>query len=614
MALLTCVAWLALGTTIPLSGKVEDAAGRPVSGATVWLGDTIATNKGPDVLATAKTDDQGRFRLERAENLVGRGGFWSPTLWAYKPGFHVARIEFKGILPGADEQVRLVLGAPTSISLRVVRPDGQPAQGAHVRIVQFDYHKWNAPRPPDGMLDQFAVTTDGDGRCKLDGFSPAEILGLDVTAKGQIVQCLPIEPESGTVTLRPLGRLKVRIMADDPKAVKGWDITAWSRPTEPGYRGPYSTHWVRETTGDDGRVEFPTIAEGQIDWKINAPEGSNYLVAKPPGATIRAGETKEVEIKALHAVRVEGTVVEEPGGAPVPGVTVDLDSLTHFSGNVNRRVTDAQGHFSVLVLPGTARFSFWPHDMPKTVFLPPAIPHWADFEVKEGAERQTFTPPHLRRAVQVRGRVVDEAGKPAAIVSVEGSWTSAEYGNNPNTTRTQTDAKGEFIVGSIAPKAAVRISASSGLVAESEPVSVPTAGEGQPITLRLLKKPTLALAGRVLGPDGRPLASATVHVQTRPLDQPLNPGNEFRFQGPEEVRTERDGRYRTPSELPLGQKYRVTAEAPGYDPGETEWFVAPAGNVADLKLRRAAGKRSCHRARGRHGQQAPRGRRGVPVG
>ncbi len=127
MALLTPVAWLAMGMTVPLSGTVEDAAGRPVAGATVWLGDTIATRQGPEVLATAGTDDRGRFRLERADDLAGRGGMWSPTLWAFQPGSRLAFVEFKRKVPAADEPVRLVLGPPTSAPIRVLRPDGTPA-------------------------------------------------------------------------------------------------------------------------------------------------------------------------------------------------------------------------------------------------------------------------------------------------------------------------------------------------------------------------------------------------------------------------------------------------------------------------------------------------------
>ena len=139
MALLTPVAWLALGLTVPLSGTVVDGAGRPVAGATVWLGDTIATRQGPEVLATAATDELGSFRLERAEDLAGRGVIWSPTLWAFKPGSRIACVEFKRNVPAADEPVRLVLGPPASAPLRVLRADGKPAEGASVRVVHVNF-------------------------------------------------------------------------------------------------------------------------------------------------------------------------------------------------------------------------------------------------------------------------------------------------------------------------------------------------------------------------------------------------------------------------------------------------------------------------------------------
>ena len=72
MVTLVSVAWLAIGMTVPLTGTVEDAAGRPVARASVWLGDTNAVWKGPEVLATAETDEKGVFRLERA--ATGRAG------------------------------------------------------------------------------------------------------------------------------------------------------------------------------------------------------------------------------------------------------------------------------------------------------------------------------------------------------------------------------------------------------------------------------------------------------------------------------------------------------------------------------------------------------------
>jgi len=587
MALLAPLAWLALGMTVPLSGTVEDAAGRPVAGATVWLGDTVANRAGPEVLATAETDERGRFRLDRADDLTGRGGIWSPTLWAFRPGSRVAFVEFKRNLPAADEPVRLVLGPPASAPLRVVRADGKAVAGARLRPVEFTF---KAPRPPDTMLDRLAATTDADGRATLDGVAPADLFAIDVTVPGQIVQCLAADPETATITLRPLGRLKVRVVADDPRAARGWTITARSRPTESGYRGPYTTHWVREKTDADGRIDFPPLAAGQVLWEIT--EGSNYLAEKSPAVAIRAGEVNEVEIAVRRGIRVEGVVREEPGGAPIAGVKVDLHPLNIGSRSFEWLVTDAQGRFSDVVLPGKIRFNFGLHDMPKDHFLPPGVPHWLDFDVKDAEERHDFVPPPLRKAARVRGRVLDASGKPAAGVSVEGAWTSAEYGRNPNTARVQTDALGEFALGSIAPRAEVRVSASSGPVAASEPVTVPSAGEGEPVTLRLKTRPTLALAGRVLGPDARPLAGASVRVKIRPPGQGFQPGTDFAFDAPGAVLTGPDGRYRTPDQIPVGNDYKVEAQAPGYEPAGSRWVVPPDLSVPDLTLRRAVGTRA----------------------
>jgi hypothetical protein len=48
MALLLHMSWFLVTITIPLLGSVVDAAGRPVAGASVWLGDTTANRHGPD--------------------------------------------------------------------------------------------------------------------------------------------------------------------------------------------------------------------------------------------------------------------------------------------------------------------------------------------------------------------------------------------------------------------------------------------------------------------------------------------------------------------------------------------------------------------------------------
>lgn len=588
MVTLVSVAWLAIGMTVPLTGTVEDADGRPVAGATVWLGDTYTTRKGPEVLATAETDEKGVFRLDREADLVGRGTSWSPTLWAYKPGARIAFLEFKHELPGADESVRLVLGPPASTPCRVFKPDGKPAEGAAVQPAQLAV---KAPRPPGKMLDRLAATTDAEGRATLDGVAPADVGAIDVTFDGQLVQCLPRDPDDGSATLRPLGRLKVRLIADDPKAAKGWEITVWSRPTEPGYQGPW-THWRRETTGDDGRIAFGPRAEGRLSWTIKPPEGSSYLVTRQPTASIRADATEEAEIAVSRGVRIEGIVKDESDGTPAPGVTVNITPLGGGAPSVSPwPATDQQGRVSAVVPPGTTRFSYYPPQMPKEYFLPPGVPHWIDFEVKPGEERHEFKPPPLRKAVLVRGRVIDDKGEPASGVNVSGAWTSVEFQSQSSDVHAATDGHGEFVLGSIAPNALVRVSASSGWVMSSDAVVVPKAGEGEPITLRLRRQPALALLGRVLGPDGRPLADAEIRVAVRSPGQPMNQGNGIAFRGSAEVRTGPDGRYETPSELPVEHEYRVSVEARGYEPAESQWLADQGGQVPDLTLVKSIGFR-----------------------
>ncbi len=589
MALFAPLAWIALGITVPLSGTVEDANGRPVAGATVWLGDTIATHTRPEAIALAETDEAGRFHLDRPADLAGRGSMWSPTLWAFKPGSRIAFIEYKHEIPGPDEPARLVLGPPTETSIRVVDHEGKAVKDARLRPVQFTF---KAPRPPDIMLDRLAVTTDADGLATLDGLSLADVFAADVTASDVFVQCLPVDSETKTITIRGRGRLKVHVVADDPRAARGWKITARCRPTEPDYRGPYTVHWFRKTTDDDGRVEYPAIAEGQILWEIKAPDGSPYLVDTLPSVRILPGKVAEVEIGIRRGVQVEGIVRDEPGGATIADLKVDITPLKTGRVNAQNLVTDAQGHFSTYVLPGPIRFSFAPFSMPDAYFLPPRVQSWLDFEVKEGEARHELTPPPLRKATQVRGRVVDEAGKARAGVTVRGRWTSAEFGENPNTLSVTTDAQGEFLMGGIAPKASVSLKATMGLIARSEPVTIASAGEGEPVVLHLKVSPTLALAGRVLGPDGQPISGALIQVRIRALDQQGHSGVEFAFDGSEPLRTGPDGRYRTPDQLPIGNQYQVEAEAPGFDSMSSGWSPPDTLNVADLTLRRAIKNRA----------------------
>ena len=187
------------------------------------------------------------------------------------------------------------------------------------------------------------------------------------------------------------------------------------------------------------------------------------------------------------------------------------------------------------------------------------------------------------------GKCIDEAGKPAAGVSVEGSWTSAEYGRNPNSIRAETDARGEFVLGNIAPKAQVKVSASSGIGRRvgvghrphgrrggADHAPAPQAADPGP--LRPGARRRRPAAGRRRGPGQGP---------------PAQPADELGWR----IRVRRLGggphraRWPIPDAGPAPHRVRVSRRGggAGYEPAESSWVVAPALAVPDLRLRRSVG-------------------------
>ena len=117
----------------------------------------------------------------------------------------------------------------------------------------------------------------------------------------------------------------------------------------------------------------------------------------------------------------------------------------------------------------------------------------------------------------------------------------------------------------------------------------------------------------MLTADGRPLAEATVRIKNRQLDQPSRAEGFVAFEGTDELRTGRDGRFNEPLPLPMGYEFRARAEAFGFEPAETEWVANPKGDMPDLRLHMAVGVRAGGRARARRAGQAGRRSRGLPV-
>ena len=132
------------------------------------------------------------------------------------------------------------------------------------------------------------------------------------------------------------------------------------------------------------------------------------------------------------------------------------------------------------------------------------------------------------------------------------------------------------------------------------------------MTLRLVKRPTVSLRGRVLGPGGRPVAGARVRISFRT-------GNEQNAYGDgkeEEIRTGPDGTFRTPDGVPRSDQYRASRHRPGDGAGRLGLGEGagrrparrdPAPDVAAAVGRRPGGRR--RRSGGGRGRGLPVRRR-----
>jgi RNA polymerase sigma factor (sigma-70 family) len=159
-------------STIPaVTGRVVDAAGEPVAGASVSLGQRIAT-----------CDADGAFHVSfDPRHAHGEPGAGS-VLRAARAGVGLAQREI--VLPGVGEpplEVLLVLAErPRALEGRVLDPRGEPVAGVEVFVVEdtpFGREplggapQWWAERSLEEKLGARPATTSAEGRFRIEGLS-----------------------------------------------------------------------------------------------------------------------------------------------------------------------------------------------------------------------------------------------------------------------------------------------------------------------------------------------------------------------------------------------------------------------------------------------------------
>lgn len=470
------------GLTVTVTGEVVDERGSPVAGAEVeafWM----------------------TFRPRRVRVNAG-GRFAVPGLHEGQP--YVLRASHRGFAPeslaitpiGTMTGYRLTLRSGATASGTVVDETGHPVAGARVELFENEVypHPYRSISRPDGS---FRISD-----------LPAAVFELQVVYRG-----VPLLSQSGIEISREartdLGRLalpagkRFQGKALDPQGhpLAGARVLAISMG-DPAFRWGANSNYGLEpaaVTGPDGGFEIARLAPAtSLFFCLPGYQTSRVADTSPPPEPRRIVLTPDPP-----RPRISGRVLDETG-RPIAGARISPgDPGDVWAARAQRwsedpchkadpleETTDAAGRFAFdLLEPGKPELR---------VRAPGYL-----LETRKVPQGRTATGIDivLHRGATVAGRVFAADGSPAAGARV---YATQEGG----AAETVTDAQGRYRLEAVEPgwrelwadhpdlgEARRRLELASG----TRRLDLNLDGRGEP-----------AIAGRVVGPDGEPLAGVRV--------------------------------------------------------------------------------------------------------
>jgi protocatechuate 3,4-dioxygenase beta subunit len=274
-----------------VSGIVTDAAGEPVTNATVVLSRAHMSSDGSFsfVMTTrdeAEVDAQGRFVYEE----VAPGEI---DLEARAPGYRAVERTLE-VPQGADlEDIELPLEAGAIVAGRVLRADGTPAVGARVGPVRQG--------EPIGPSASSRARTDGDGAYLLDGLPPGPAT-IEATADAGLRAVRDVELREGRneLDLRFEGGQEVTGRVEDESGAPLAAAHVRLEPLGSMRSGPETT------TGAAGRFGFEGVRAGQ--YRVEATHPDRALAADPPVIDVVDQPLHGIIVVLGRGGTIEGTV------------------------------------------------------------------------------------------------------------------------------------------------------------------------------------------------------------------------------------------------------------------------------------------------------------------
>jgi hypothetical protein len=536
------------------TGRVLDLNGTPIDGATVVaysrsMGIGPADNVQVGQLTTGK-DGVFRFRGDSSRGL---------TILARKDGLSLDQAVWPYDSRPGEGTLRL--GKPSVLAGVVVDEEGVPIAGARLDAVlslRSDGRGTNAEYGFPG-LDWLTSRTNADGEFMFAQISEDATAHFVVSAAGYSAQLA-----ENRVSIEA-GQRDIRIVVQREASIGGVVIEKIGGKPVAGVRlavvsqSPINRHYFATTSREDGVFHLGGLPPGPVkvttvasfydlpDWAA----GTTELNLEP--GTADDGLLIEVDKGGVLELGVQDKLT----GLPVPDALVVVVPKE----NARKEWFAARSQKDGIV---RLRLALSRYVLSSVGIV--AVPGYRDFQARQEflIERGETTKVMIPIApLRSEGTVNRPDGKPAedAEISVPWGW------NQPSAPRVRTDQRGWFAATWDYEKERNLVVArlpGSGLAGTGQMTK-----NGPPLSITLQAGCTIA--GRVVTPDGNPIADATVSMQLLLGDMKCELGSD--------VRTNGMGRYEF-RVVPYGYSYRLDVSADAYSAGDAD--IAPADLKGDL--------------------------------
>ncbi|MCE5237208.1 carboxypeptidase-like regulatory domain-containing protein [bacterium] len=553
VSLVVCLVCLvcSVAAAVPVTGKVSDAAGKPLAGVRVYVL-VIADRDAESFRAPWKqvvTGADGAFALDWP--LAPEKVSYSMAM-VYQPGLAVDFVSGGRLVP-----LSFVLKPTVPIKGSVLGDDGKPLAGARVTLdscYEQSEGSYKHGQVPPELRDVLAVRTDANGQYALEVVATGVRPTLAISAPGYGEARITFEKQVTPVRLTRAGSLRGQLVCTDPAVpLAGWTVSVYGTGPPGGNTHSYYNSVCQ--TQAQGQFSLPELPPADYQFRVTAPSGVGYG-AREGKATVTSGQTAEMKLTVEKLLPVKGRVVGADTKKGLANIGVSVGS--------SGAQTGPDGTFRVQCLPGTVTAYAYDRDS-----------NYRSSDYRS-PKQYTLAAPGLdvgdivlQPAFRVSVQVVDEAGQPVAGAKL--NYQQSGDDALPPFARSDlaTDATGSYTLKGLTGDTLV-VSATKDDLA-SEPAQVDVAKQQGPVKLVLRPGLMCAMTVTLRDQDGRPITDAAVQVYEQ-----TNQYGRNRAAPPADATG-----CITAVRLTPGNGYNFEIEAPGCWPMGTPKWTAVAGQTHD---------------------------------